>query len=280
MVLFGHDHSYIRTKALKNGVEDKDGTIYMECGGCASKQDNANATIPGYAEITGTPGMPVYDVITVTDECIKIKTVTVDIKNGTISSLQDTGKMNYVNPNAKVDFEVLPKVHQKADSEPEKGTTATKPNNTDSATDTPVAGQTYVAGKAKFKVTAVNAAGATAAYLGITGKKTAKIRVPATVKIGTTICKVTAISANALKNNKKLTTVVIGKNVKTIGKKAFYGCKNLKKILIKSKVLKKVGVKAFTGTNKKLVIKVPAKKLKAYKKLLKNKGQAKTAVIK
>ena len=85
LVLFGHDHSYIRTKALKNGVEDKNGTVYLECGGCASKQDSANSTIPGYAEITGTPGMPVYDVITVTDESIKVKTVTVDESTDTIS---------------------------------------------------------------------------------------------------------------------------------------------------------------------------------------------------
>ena len=80
------------------------------------------------------------------------------------------------------------------------------------------------------------------------------------------------LAANALKNNKKVTTVVIGKNVKSIGKKAFYGCKKLKKVTVKSSKLKKVGAKAFTGTNKKITIKVPAKKVKAYKKLLKNKG--------
>ncbi|MDY5498118.1 MAG: metallophosphoesterase, partial [Anaerobutyricum sp.] len=274
LVLFGHDHSYIRTKALKNGKEDKDGTVYLECGGCASKQDNANATIPGYADITGTPGMPVYDVITVTDECIKINTVTVDINTGTISSLQDTGTMNYVNPDAKIDFEVLPKTHQKASAETGKEPSETKPDNTEPTTDnnsvvtipaassthTPVKGKTYVVGNGKYKVTTVTANGGTATYLGIKGKKTAKLTVPSAVKIGKTNCKVTAISANAFKNNKKVTTIVIGKNVKTIGKKAFYGCKNLKKITMKSKVLKKVGAKAFTRTNKKLVIKVPAKK--------------------
>ena len=117
LVLFGHDHSYIRTKALKNGVEDKNGTVYLECGGCASKQDSANSTIPGYAEITGTPGMPVYDVITVTDESIKVKTVTVDESTDTISDLQDTGSINYVNPDAKIEFEVLPKNHSIKENE-------------------------------------------------------------------------------------------------------------------------------------------------------------------
>lgn len=117
LVLFGHDHSYIRTKTLKNGVEDKNGTVYLECGGCASKQDSANSTIPGYAEITGTPGMPVYDVITVTDESIKVKTVTVDESTDTISDLQDTGSINYVNPDAKIEFEVLPKNHSIKENE-------------------------------------------------------------------------------------------------------------------------------------------------------------------
>lgn len=111
LVLFGHDHSYIRTKALKNGKEDPNGTVYMECGGCASKQDAAKAELPGYAEITGTPGMPVYDVITVTDECIEVKTVTVDTKTDTISPLQDTGAMNKISDGTTVDFKVSPKTH-------------------------------------------------------------------------------------------------------------------------------------------------------------------------
>lgn len=71
----------------------------------------------GGAEITGTPGMPVYDVITVTDESIKVKTVTVDESTDTISDLQDTGSINYVNPDAKIEFEVLPKNHSIKENE-------------------------------------------------------------------------------------------------------------------------------------------------------------------
>ena len=89
-----------------------------------------------------------------------------------------------------------------------------------------------------------------------------------------------SIGANAFKNNKKIKTVVVGKNVRTIGKKAFYGCKNLKKITVQSSIIKKVGAKAFKGINKKAVIKVPSKKYKAYKKVFKGKGQAKTVTIK
>ena len=49
--------------------------------------------------------------------------------------------------------------------------------------------------------------------------------------------------------------------VTKIGKKAFYGCKKLKTITIKSKKLnsKSVGAQAFKGLYKKAVIKVPKK---------------------
>ncbi len=96
--------------------------------------------------------------------------------------------------------------------------------------------------------------------------------IPDVVFINTREYKVTEIAPNAFKNSKKLKSVTIGKNIKRIGKNAFYGCKNLKKITIKSVVLKSVGKNAVKGTNKKLTIKVPKKKLYFYKKLLKKKG--------
>ena len=65
-----------------------------------------------------------------------------------------------------------------------------------------------------------------------------------------------------------------------IGAKAFNGCKSLKTIDIKSTVLSKVGAKAFSGINAKATIKVPKKKLAAYKKVLKGKGQGKRVRIK
>lgn len=55
---------------------------------------------------------------------------------------------------------------------------------------------------------------------------------------------------------------------------AFNGCKKLKTIIIKSTKLtdKSVAKNAFKGLSKNTVIKVPKKKLKAYKKLFKKKG--------
>ena len=60
--------------------------------------------------------------------------------------------------------------------------------------------------------------------------------------------------------------------VTSIGKKAFAKAKKLKKINIKSKFIKKIAKGAFKKTNKKLVVKVPKKQKKAYKKLIKKAG--------
>lgn len=106
-------------------------------------------------------------------------------------------------------------------------------------------------------------------------------KIPDTVTLKGKKYKVTSIASSAFKNNKKLTKVVIGKNITAIGSKAFYGCKKLKTITIKSTKLKKktVGMKAFQGIHKKAVIKVPKKERAAYKKILKGKTD-KTTVIK
>lgn len=113
-------------------------------------------------------------------------------------------------------------------------------------------------------------------------KNASKVTVPDTVKLKGKTYKVTAIKANAFKNNKKLTKVTIGKNVSKIGSKAFYNCKKLKSVTIRSKKLtaKNVGSKAFKGISSKATIKVPKAKKKAYKKMLKKKGIGKKVKVK
>ena len=86
------------------------------------------------------------------------------------------------------------------------------------------------------------------------------------MKINNTAYRITSVKANALKGKKKITSVTIGKNVATIGAKAFSGCKNLKKITVKTSTLKKVGKQAFKGIHKKAAVKVPRNKKTAYKK--------------
>ena len=110
------------------------------------------------------------------------------------------------------------------------------------------------------------------AYAGPVKKGTKSITIPSTVKIKGKTCKVTSIQAKAMKNCKSLTTLKIGKNVKTIGKEACYNCKKLKKIIITGKNLKTVEKNAFKNTRKKAAVQVPKSKYQAYKKILKGKG--------
>ncbi len=135
-------------------------------------------------------------------------------------------------------------------------------------------GSTYAAGGNTYRAASAD----TVTVQSVANKKTVKI--PAYVTVNGVKAKVTAIDKNVFKKAKeKLTKVVIGANVTTIGKKAFAGCKKLKKITIKSKKLRSVGKKAFKGISKNAVIKVPKAKKKAYTKLLKNKGQARSVII-
>ena len=79
-----------------------------------------------------------------------------------------------------------------------------------------------------------------------------------------------------------LRSVTIPETVKSIGKQAFYNCKQLRNITIKTVTLsnKSVGAKAFSGTYKRATVKVPAKQLKSYKKLLQAKGMSPEAAYK
>ncbi len=79
-----------------------------------------------------------------------------------------------------------------------------------------------------------------------------------------------------------LKKITIGKKVSRIGKKAFGSCKKLNNITVKTAKLtqKNIGKKAFAGTPSNALVKVPKKKLKEYKALLKSKGIHKKAKIK
>nr|MCR5792856.1 leucine-rich repeat domain-containing protein [Lachnospiraceae bacterium] len=114
-----------------------------------------------------------------------------------------------------------------------------------------------------------------------TDKKASKIVVPDVVTVNGITYKVVEIADKALKNNKKVSKVSIGKNTTKIGANAFAGCKKLKTVTVNSSVLKKIGRNAINGINKKATIKVPKKKISKYKKLFSKKtGYKKTMKIK
>lgn len=84
-----------------------------------------------------------------------------------------------------------------------------------------------------------------------------------------------------MKCREEIDKCTILSKVTKIDKQAFYGCKNLKNIIIKSTKLKTVSSKALKGINSEAKIKVPKSKLSNYKKLLKGKGQgSKVKIVK
>lgn len=152
------------------------------------------------------------------------------------------------------------------------------PGNTTEPGNTPAPGSNVpskvTVKNSAYKVTSKDST-RTVEYTGI--KKNAKeVTIPSSVKINGKEYKVTSIKANAFKGNKKIKKITIGKNIKKIGKGAFKNCKNLKKIVIKSKKLvsKNIGKNIFKGISKNAVIKVPKGKVKAYKKFIIKKGGA------
>ena len=146
-------------------------------------------------------------------------------------------------------------------------------------------GKTYTVGKFKYTITGAKADGTgTVAIAGTTysrsDKKFASLTIADTVVIGDVRFKITSVSANAFSRYTMLTSVVIGKNVTSIGSNAFVSCKNLKKMTIKSAKLKSVGAKAFSGTYSKITFAVPRNKATAYKKLIKKGSPSAKAIYK
>ena len=80
------------------------------------------------------------------------------------------------------------------------------------------------------------------------------------------------IGKSAFARCTSLTKVTIPSTVRTIKSKAFYGNKKLKSVRIYSTVLKTAGSKCFSKISSKAVIKVPARRWRRYKKLLKVKN--------
>lgn len=161
-------------------------------------------------------------------------------------------------------------------------TPTARPTNKPQKTTAPAAVGTTLKNKSgSYKVVSSNKKQPTISYVQSAKTKTASVTVPDKVTIGGVTYKVTAIAPKAFANNKKLKKVTISKNITSIGKNAFAGCKKLKKITIKSTKLKSksIGKNAFKGTAKNLVINVPKKQYKAYKKFLKKKGN-KTVKVK
>jgi hypothetical protein len=138
-------------------------------------------------------------------------------------------------------------------------------------------GKTFNSGRFTYKISKV---GSSPLVVLVTAKKGIKSAVvPDTVKYQGKEFKVAGIGKNAFKGNKKLSKVIIGKNVKTIEGNAFAGCSKLKNITFKGTAVKKIGSKAFKGTSKDAKVTVPKKTFVKMKKMLLKGGLSKNATI-
>ncbi len=99
--------------------------------------------------------------------------------------------------------------------------------------------------------------------------KAKTVTIPDAVNVAGYNLNVTDIAQNFIKGNKKTKKVTIGANVTSIGKEAFYKCKKLKKVTIKSTKIESFGKKAFGKDANGFTLKMPKSCKKAYKKLLK-----------
>lgn len=129
-----------------------------------------------------------------------------------------------------------------------------------------VKGNVYTISGLQYKVKKTGKDG-TVACIGREKKSLKKVKIPASVRIKGKTYKVTAVTKNAFKDT-NITQVTLGSNIKVIGENAFYGCKKLSTITIKTKKISKIGKGAWKKIAKKAQFKVPAGKQQDYKKLL------------
>lgn len=121
----------------------------------------------------------------------------------------------------------------------------------------------------KYSVTKYN----TVRIVKLNNKTAKKISIPSTVTFKSRKYKVTGISKQAFKGT-NITSLVIGNNVSAIGRQAFFKCKKLKRIKIKSVKLRqgKIGENAFKGIPSNAKVTVPSSCKVLYDTILRQKG--------
>ena len=107
------------------------------------------------------------------------------------------------------------------------------------------------------------------------------VTIPASIKAGKKKIPVTAILARAFSNMKKLKSLTIGKNMKTIGNNAFVNCTRLKQIRILTRKLTKKTVKsnAFGNISAYAVVKCPSGLTETYNSILRKRGMPSTVTF-
>lgn len=125
---------------------------------------------------------------------------------------------------------------------------------------------TWSGGKGSAKGEFVKTSKTTVRYEAADGKTDSKIlKVPATIKHGKKTYKVTSIAPYAFTGYDKLESVIVGKNVKKIGKNAFDGCEKLKTLAVRSKKLTAKNIKGSLGKSAVKTVVVPTDVLDIYR---------------
>ncbi len=119
---------------------------------------------------------------------------------------------------------------------------------------------------ARYKVTETDTKNQTfcVSLVQVLSKKVKTFKVPSSVTYNGASYKVVSIGKKAFAGCKKLKKITIGSNVKTISDKAFYSCSVLKSITIPSSVTK-IGKEAFAKCKKLATVKIKSKSLTASK---------------
>ena len=224
----------------------------------------------------------------------------------TAATASSTGRKMYIcGECGEKKIETIPALSDEKEQKPSNPETNTPPQENQTERHL-TAGETVSVGSSCYRVTA---SGKTVEYAGCLMDGITFIGIPKKVVLHGVTYPVTGIADRAFAKNQKLMTVLIPEGVRVIGdaafenckslkkvtipssvekigKRAFYGCRRLANLTIKTKKLtkKKVGEKAFTkagsASYKKLKVKVPKVKRKAYQGLLKKKGLSPKAKMK
>ena len=135
----------------------------------------------------------------------------------------------------------------------------------------------FTVGSFRYKV-----ANGVATLTGPKNKNAKSLKIPATIKIKGQKIPVNKIGKNAFKGMPNLTSLTIGKNVKSIGANAMRDCRKLKYITIRTIYLtdKSVGANAFKNLKAIVYVKCPKGKVKAYEIWLYKKGLKKGTKVK
>ena len=95
-----------------------------------------------------------------------------------------------------------------------------------------------------------------------------KLVVPERIQVDEKIYRIESIGKSFLEGNMCVCQVVLPSSIKTIEERAFYDCKELKRVKIKSHILEAVGENAFAGCHRKIRFDVPAGYISNYQFLL------------